>query len=109
VIVNKTGTGLGLFSITAFGLPSTATGYAVWIVPAVRTSSGAIEVQGGTATGPGLSPEAELVGVIKPGPLNGRVIVAGALPADASAANLLIVTPAGPIPTRIILEAYFEF
>jgi hypothetical protein len=112
VIVNKSDTGSGLFSMTLFGLPPTnpgGAGYAVWIVPAVKTSSGAIQVQGGTATGPGLSPEAELVGAIKPDPANGKVTVEGSLPADASGANLLYVAPAGPIPTRIVLEAYIEF
>jgi hypothetical protein len=78
-------------------------------VPAVQTSSGAIQVQGGAASGPGLSPYAELVGVIKPGPANGRMSAEGVLPADASGANLLIITTSGPTPTRIILEAYIEF
>lgn len=112
VIVNKSDTGSGLFSISLFGLPPRnpgGTGYAVWIVPAVKTSSGAIQVQGGTAAGPGLSPYAELVGVIRPGPINGRVSAEGVLPRHANGADLLIVTPSGPKPTRIILEGYFEF
>lgn len=112
VIINKSAPNRFPFSITAFGLPRTssdAKGYAVWIVPAVQTSSGAIQVQGGAASGSGLSPYAELVGVIKPGPANGRVSAEGVLPADASGANLLIITPSGPTPTRIILEAYIEF
>jgi hypothetical protein len=99
------------FSMTASGLPPTnpaARGYAVWIIPALQTSSGAIQVQGGTASGPGVSPYAELVGVIKPGPANGRISAEGVLPADASGANLLIVTPSGPTPTRIILQGYIE-
>ena len=111
VIVSKSGPNRYRFSITASGLPPTspdAKGYAVWIVPAVQTSSGAIQVQGGTASGPGLSPLAELVGVIKPGPANGRISAEGVLPADESGANLLIVTPSGPIPTRIVLEGYIE-
>jgi hypothetical protein len=100
------------FLITASGLPPTnpgGKGYAVWIVPAVRTPSGAIQVQGGTASGRGLSPLAELVGVIKPGPANGKVSAEGALPSNNGGADLLIITPAGRIPTRIILEAYIEF
>lgn len=122
VIVNKTTapnrnplsiTAFGYpFSITASGLPPTTRGarsYAVWIVPAVQTGSGAIHVQGGTASGPGLSPYAQLVGVIKPGPVYGGVSAEGALPPDASGANLLIIAPSGPKPTRIILEAYIEF
>lgn len=111
VIVNKGARNRYRFSITASGLPPrnpVAGGYAVWIMPAVQTSSGAIQVQGGAASGPGLSPYAELVGVIKPGPSNGRISAEGVLPADASGANLLIVTPSGPIPTRIILEGYIE-
>jgi hypothetical protein len=113
VIVNKSARAPTryLFSITASGLPPTnpaTKGYAVWIVPAVQTSSGAIQVQGGGASRPGLSPYAELVGVIKPGPANGRISAEGVLPADASGANLLIITPSGPIPTRIILKAYIE-
>ena len=112
VIVNKSGPNRFPFSITASGLPQTssdAKGYAVWIVPAVQTSSGAIQVQGGAASGPGRSPYAELVGVIKPGPANGRISAEGVLPADASGANLLMITPSGATPTRIILEAYIEF
>jgi len=112
VIINKSGPNRFPLWITAFGLARTspdANGYAVWIVPAVQTSSGAIQVQGGAASGPGLSPYAELVGVIKPGPANGRISAEGVLPADASGANLLIITPSGPTPTRIILEAYIEF
>jgi hypothetical protein len=100
------------FLITASGLPPTnpgGKGYAVWIVPAVRTPSGAIQVQGGTASGPGLSPLAELVGVIKPGPVDGKLSVEGALPSDDGGAVLLILTPEGRIPTRILLEAYVEF
>jgi hypothetical protein len=78
-------------------------------MPAVRTPSGAIQVQGGTASGRGLSPLAELVGVIKPGPANGKVAANGALPSNDGGADLLILTPTGPTPTRIILEAYIEF
>jgi hypothetical protein len=98
--------------ITASGLPPTnpgGKGYAVWIVPAIRTPSGAIHVQGGTASGRGLSPLAELVGVVKPGPANGKLSAEGVIPAHANGADLLILTPAGRIPTRIILEAYIEF
>jgi hypothetical protein len=98
--------------ITASGLPPTnpgGKGYAVWIVPAIRTPSGAIQVQGGTASGPGLSPLAELVGVIKPGPVDGKLSAEGALPSNDGGADLLILTPAGRIPTRILLEAYIEF
>ena len=111
VIVSKTARNRYRFSITASGLPPAnpaAGGYAVWIMPAVQTSSGAIQVQGGAASGPGLSPYAQLVGVIKPGPANGRISAEGVLPADATGANLLILTPSGPIPTRIILEGYIE-
>jgi hypothetical protein len=111
VIVTRAAPNRHQFSLTASGLPPTnpaARGYAVWIIPAVQTSSGAIQVQGGTASGPGVSPYAELVGVIKPGPANGRISAEGVLPADASGANLLIVTPSGPTPTRIILQGYIE-
>jgi hypothetical protein len=112
VTVNYTPPNRFAFSISAFGLPPKARGardYAVWIVPAVRTSSGAIQVQGGAASGPGLSPYAERVGVIKPGPANGRISAQGVLPSDVGGAVLLILTPSGPAPTRIILEAYVEF
>jgi hypothetical protein len=111
VIVKKAARNRYLFSMTASGLPATdpaAKGYALWIVPAVQTTSGAIQVQGGAAAGSGLSPLAELVGVIEPGPANGGISAEGVLPADASGANALIVAPLGPRPTRIILESYIE-
>jgi hypothetical protein len=111
VIVNSRPPNRFAFSITASGLPPTdhGKGYAVWIVPAVRTTSGAYELPGGASAGRGLSRYAELVGVIKPGPANGKVSAEGLMPTDASGAELLILTLPGRIPTRIFLEGYIEF
>jgi hypothetical protein len=52
---------------------------------------------------------AELVGVIKPGRADGKLSVEGALPSNDGGAVLLILAPAGRLPTRILLGACIEF
>lgn len=101
-----------VFTITASGLvPNTTHNvYAVWLVPAIRTITGAYQVSGP------ISQHAQLVGRISPAVArSGRLEAEGVLPAALPTAslNLVVITldtpPSATRPGRIVLQGRIGF
>ena len=92
-----------VFSIAASGLKPNPRGdvYAVWLVPAVQTTSGSYEVIE--------SAKPELIGLINPSvPRDGRLAAEGLMPQAAGGADEVLITlesvPLAKTPGRTVLE-----